>query len=82
MLASDLIRVKIAVEAQVSMKKKTRTLVTSVSLLAAHLVSVDVTVKEEVDTVLVGEQLHGGTHLLKLLVAGVSGVPVPQRQNR
>ncbi len=33
------------------------------------------TIEEQVDSVLVGKRLHGGTHLFKLLVAGVSGVP-------
>ena len=33
------------------------------------------TVEEQVHSVLVTERLHGDTHLLKLLVAGVSGIP-------
>lgn len=43
-----------------------------VKLLGPHLISMDVTVEEQVNTVLVGQQLHGSAHLLRLLVAGVS----------
>ena len=33
------------------------------------------TVEEQVHSMFVSERLHGDTHLLKLLVAGISGVP-------
>lgn len=36
-----------------------------------------ITIEEDIHPMLVGERLHGGTHLLKLLVAGVSCVPTP-----
>lgn len=35
------------------------------------------TVEEDIHAMLVGERLHGCAHLLKLLVAGISGVPAP-----
>ena len=37
-------------------------------LLGPHLINMDVTVEEQVNTVLVGQQLHGSAHLLRPLV--------------
>ena len=45
------------------------------TLMKGILQSVQRTVEEDVDAVLVGQRLHGHAHLLKLLVGGVRGVP-------
>ena len=36
-------------------------------------------IEEDVHSMLVGEGLHGHAHLLKLLVAGISGVPAEEQ---